>query len=95
MVKAEQLVKVKNACSSGDAKVKESGEALEKAKEAAPEGDLSLVKADAIDEACPTAMTLIRAVGNMCSRLGQDSTKSESLVADTPGEKDCYADSVY
>ena len=65
VVKAEQLVKVKNACSSGDAKVKESEEAVEKARKAAPEGDLSLGKADAIDEACSTAMTLIRAVGNI------------------------------
>lgn len=65
MVKAEQLVKVKNSCSSGEEKVKESEEAVEKAKKAAPEGDLSLEKADAIDEACATAMTLIRAVGNI------------------------------
>ena len=65
VAKAEQLVKVKNACSSGEAKVKESEEAVKKAKKAAPKGDLSLEKADAIDEACPTAMTLIRAVGNI------------------------------
>ena len=38
---------------------------MKKARKAAPEGDLPLGKADAIYEACSTAMTLIRAVGNI------------------------------
>merc|ERR1719482_136928 len=76
--KAEVIVKVKNALTSGEEKAKEAETVVAKTKTAAPTGDFTVETVASFDEACSEAMKALRALSSVVQPvLGSASAKAK------------------